>query len=112
MIKAGNDNYAPKNEITLNQFGMFYVALIILIPTTFLVFLENLDLVNKITQYGVYAIYIFLFFILFVFFTNIDRGNLSEGITKVPLFSWDIGHLAGTCSLAFTLHTAFVSILK
>lgn len=63
-------------------------------------------------EYGTYFVYSYLIFIIYIFFENIISGRINNNMKEVKLFSWDIGNLTGTCSLAFTLHTGMMTILK
>jgi sodium-coupled neutral amino acid transporter 9 len=62
-----------------------------------MLFLKDLTLLVKIAEYGVYAIYSYVIFIFYVFFSNLDKMHFKSE----KMFSFSIGELAGTASLAY-----------
>jgi hypothetical protein len=60
------------------------------------------------TAVGVWSVITYFIFVAYVFFDNIKHIHLSE----IKLFSWNIGNLAGTAALAFTIHTVVAPIMK
>lgn len=85
-----------------------WLAVISFLPLLALLFVKNLNLILKFTSIGVYSVLVYFIFIAYVFFDNLK--NIQGD--KVKLFSWDIGNLAGTCALAFTIHTVVAPISK
>lgn len=55
----------------------------------------------RIAELGVYAIYAYVIFIFYCFISNITSGTLSDHIQNENLWSFDVGELASTASLAF-----------
>lgn len=47
-------------------------------------------------------------FIFYEFFSIFETINVDD----IPLFKPDIGNLAGTCAIAFTLHTIINPVMK
>ena len=69
-----------------------------------------MKLLVKFAELGVYSIYSFAIFIFYTFFSNLnDIKEKTEGMTY---FSFDIGALAGTAALAFTIHTSYSPCIK
>ena len=71
-------------------------------------FIKNLNFIVKLTAVGVYSVLVYFIFIGYVFIDNLKNiiGN------EIKLFSFDIGNLAGTCALAFTIHTIVAPVSK
>ena len=85
-----------------------WLAVISFLPLLGILFVKNLKLILKFTSIGVYSVVVYFVFIAYVFIDNVKN---IDG-PKVKLFSWDIGNLAGTCALAFTIHTVVAPISK
>lgn len=81
-----------------------------IIPFWFLVSLKNLNFVVKIAAYGAITIVIYFIFVIYQFINAAATNTID--MSQVALFSLDIGNLAGTCSLALTIHTVVVSFLQ
>ena len=73
-----------------------------------MIFIKNLSFLVKLTALGFISVLIYMAFILYVFFTNLESTVWSE----IPLVSTDLGNLAGSCAIAFTIHTIVASIIK
>lgn len=63
----------------------------------------------KIAGYGVFSIIGYYIFIQYAFFSNIPKFNLSSSMS---LFTWNFGSLAGTASLAYTIHLNTTAVIK
>ena len=72
-------------------------------------FIKNLSFVIKLASYGVISIVIYFGFILYEFW---DSVSLGIDIDQVTWVSTDIGKLAGTSALAFTIHTVVATVIK
>lgn len=62
--------------------------------------------------YGVYCIYLYLGVIFYFFIDTLLDKSI---ITKIDLslyFNKNTGNLAAICSIAFTIHIAFMSIIR
>ena len=110
MIQFFTHQIAEKDEFSFSQFSIQYLTLIMIIPFFFLVSLKDLNFVVKIAAYGAVTIVIYFVFVIyqFVYAASTDSIDMS----KVQLVSLDIGNLAGTCSMALTIHTMVVSFLQ
>lgn len=62
------------------------------------------------TAVGVWSVFIYFIFVGYAFTDNLVQGNIHP--SELKLFSWDIGNLAGTAALAFTIHTVVAPIMK
>jgi amino acid permease len=85
-----------------------WLAVISFIPLLALLFIKNLKLIVKLTAIGIYSVLVYFIFIGYVFIDNIKNIKAND----IKLFSFDIGNLAGTCALAFTIHTIVAPISK
>lgn len=81
-------------------------------PILGMLFMKKLTLLVKIAGIGVYAIYSYLIFIFYAFFNNIHNDRVHNEYQDINFWTWDIGNLAGTASLAFTIHTSFGNMIK
>jgi len=80
------------------------------IPFLFLISIKNLNFVVRIAAYGAITIIIYFIFVIYQFIAAYVDDKID--MDKVELFSFDIGNLAGTCSMALTIHTVVVSFLQ
>lgn len=62
------------------------------------------------TAIGVVSVFVYFIFIGYAFVDNISQGNVD--VSTMKLVSWDIGNLAGTAALAFTIHTVVAPIMR
>jgi sodium-coupled neutral amino acid transporter 9 len=77
--------------------------------------MKDLTLLVKLAELGVYTIYSYVAFILYTFFSNmgtIKQTNCVPECFTAKMFSWDIGNLAGTLALAFTIHNNVGPMIK
>ena len=93
-------------ELVFDKFSVQYLALISFVPLLLLIFIKNLTILIRLTSLGVLSVFVYLGFIFYEFF-SIDHIDVD-----IPLFKPDIGNLAGTCAVAFTVHTVVNPILK
>jgi len=79
-----------------------------------MLFMKDFTVLTKLAGVGVIAVYSYLIFIFYAFFSNTDNmvAGGREGYQSMKYFSLDIGNLAGTIALAFTIHTNFGPMLK
>jgi hypothetical protein len=63
----------------------------------------------KIAGYGVFSIIGYYIFIQYAFFSNIGNFKFADDLA---LFTWDFGDLAGTASLAYTIHLNTTAVIK
>ncbi|KRX11065.1 hypothetical protein PPERSA_05174 [Pseudocohnilembus persalinus] len=107
------DPAIAEKTFTFNQFSEQYVILITFFAILAMIqFIKDLSILVKIANVGVLAIYSYIIFIFYVFIDNIVSGGISDGEQGVLLFGTNIGNLAGTASLAFTIHTSFGNMIK
>jgi len=66
----------------------------------------------KIASYGFLSIVGYMLFIFYLFFSNIFTKRFKENSSDITWFSTDIGTLAGTAALAFTMHVNSAPVLK
>lgn len=99
-----------KNDkhIVFDKISMQIIALVFFLPLLGTMFIKNLGFLVKLTSFGVISSISYTAFILYHFFPHIS----SIDFHSVPLFSWNFGNLAGTCAVAFTIHTVVNPILK
>jgi hypothetical protein len=58
----------------------------------------------------VWSVFVYFIFVGYAFIDNLVQGRVHPG--EIKLISWDIGNLAGTAALAFTIHTVVAPIMK
>ena len=80
------------------------------IPFLLLISVKNLNLVVRIAAYGAITIAIYFIFVIYQFIHAAATNSID--MDNVELLSLDIGNLAGTCSMALTIHTMVVSFLQ
>lgn len=78
------------------------------IPLLLAMFIKNLGFLVRLTSIGVISVLTYTGFILFKFFSSIDHLPVKDA----TIFSWNFGNLAGTCAVAFTIHTVVNPIIK
>jgi hypothetical protein len=86
------------------------LAVITFLPLLATLFIKNLRLLVKMTAIGVVSVFVYFIFIGYAFVDNISQGNVD--VSTMKLVSWDIGNLAGTAALAFTIHTVVAPIMR
>lgn len=70
-------------------------------------FIKNLNFLIKLTAYGVVSVFTYIMFIFYAFGTAFPIDS-----NEIIWISSDIGTLAGTSAIAFTVHTVIATILK
>lgn len=75
-----------------------------------MVFIKNLNLMVKLSGYGAYSAVLYFLFVVYKFIDTAASGQIDTD--KIKWVSTDIGNLAGTCALAFTIHTMVVTFVK
>ena len=83
--------------------------MIMFLPLLALTFMKDLSIVIKLASYGVGSVFIYFAFLLYQFFSSVIKGVDYGQITWV---SGNIGELAGTSAVAFTIHTVVATIMK
>ncbi|KAL4443102.1 hypothetical protein ABPG74_002169 [Tetrahymena malaccensis] len=112
MTHSGSKNYADKADVSYSQFSIQYTVLATIPIFLGLLFLKKLGFMIKIAELGVYAIYSYVIFIFYTFISNLTSGTLQENISDVKLWSFDVGTLASTASLAYQIHTNACPMVK
>jgi amino acid permease len=104
------DLIAAKDAFVFNTFSTQWLTIILFIPMMALVFIKNLNLMVKLSGYGAYSAVLYFAFVVYKFIDTAAAGQINTD--KINWISTDIGNLAGTCALAFTIHTMVVTFLK
>ena len=73
-----------------------------------MIFIKNLTILIRLTSFGILSVIVYVGFIFFEFFSIYETIKIDD----IPLFKSDIGNLAGTCAIAFTVHTIINPIMK
>ena len=107
-VSGHSASLAPKDEFSFSKMSEQWLAVISFLPLLAFLLIKNLNLVIKLAAFGTYSVVIYLVFIVYVFFDNVKAIDMSQ----IKLFSWDVGNLAGTSALAFTIHTVVAPICK
>ncbi len=87
-----------------------WLAVITFLPLLSLLLIKNLGILVRLTAVGVLSVFTYFAFVAYAFIENIVNGRVNLG--QLKYFSWDIGNLAGTAALAFTIHTVVAPIMK
>ena len=101
--------YAKETEFTFTKFSMQYSTIISMMICVSLLLVKNQVLLVKIAGYGVFSIVGYYIFIQYAFFSNISNFGYASSL---ELFTWDFGDLAGTASLAYTIHLNTTAVIK
>ena len=72
-------------------------------------FIKNLSFLIKLASYGVFSVFVYFGFLIYEFITALANGIDSS---KIIWINSDIGGLAGTSAVAFTVHTVIATIMK
>jgi amino acid permease len=104
------DSIAPKDGFMFDKFSTQWLTLILFFPLLALIFIKKLNLLVKLSEYGSYSAMIYFVFVLYKFFTALANNQID--LDKITWVSGDIGNLAGTCALAFTIHTMVITFVK
>lgn len=109
LNKAHHGNWiAEKDAVTFDKFSIQYLSILMFLPLLRITFVRDFTLILKLTSLGVLAVVLYMFFIFYEFATSV----LHVDWKNVPLFKRDVGNLAGTCAVAFTIHTMVNPIMK
>ena len=79
-------------------------------PFLGLISLKNIALLIKIAGIGAYCIVIYFLFVAYQFVDSVLGNEINWKGLK--WYSLDIGNLAGTAGMAFTIHTMVISYVK
>lgn len=104
------DSIAPKDSFMFDKFSTQWLSLILLLPLLALIFIKKLNILVKLSEYGSYSAMIYFIFVIVKFITALANNQID--LDKITLVSGDIGNLAGTCALAFTIHTMVITFVK
>lgn len=104
------DTIAPKDGFMFSKFSTQYLTLILFFPLLLLVSMKNLNLMVKLSEYGSYSALLYFLFVIYKFVAALVNGEVN--MDKITFISSDIGNLAGTCALAFTIHTMVITFVK
>lgn len=64
--------------------------------------MKNFNVMVKMSEYGSGAIFVYILYVIIQFFVSLFQGTIDTN--QIEWFSFDIAELAGTGSLAFTIH--------
>lgn len=84
------------------------MSLIFALPLLLTMFIKDLSFLVNLTSIGVISVFAYTGFIFIKFFSNL--GDIQ--FDQARIFSWNFGNLAGTCAVAFTIHTVVNPIVK
>jgi amino acid permease len=93
-----------------DTFSEQWLTLIIFLPMMGMVFIKNLNLMVKLSGYGAYSAVLYFVFVVYKFIETAADGKIDTD--KINWVTADVGNLAGTCALAFTIHTMVVTFVK
>lgn len=101
---------AAKDAFVFDAFSTQYLTIILFVPLLWLVSLKKLHVMIKMSEYGAYSAFLYFLFVVYQFLSGAIQGSFN--LDNITWFSADIGNLAGTCALAFTIHTMVVTFVK
>lgn len=104
------DSIAPKDDFVFDKFSTQWLSLIMLAPLLALTFIKKLNIMVKLSEYGSYSALIYFIFVVVKFIIVLVNNQID--LDKITFISGDIGNLAGTCALAFTIHTIVITFVK
>jgi sodium-coupled neutral amino acid transporter 9 len=104
------ESIAPKDSIMFSKFSTQWLSIVLFLPLLALIFIKKLNILFKLSEYGSYSAMLYFLFVIYKFFNALANGEIDTG--RVTWVSWDVGNLAGTCALAFTIHTIVVTFVK
>jgi sodium-coupled neutral amino acid transporter 9 len=104
------DSIAPKDSFMFGKFSTQWLSLLLFLPLLALIFIKKLHVLVKLSEYGSYSAMIYFLFVIYKFFAALANGQID--MDRITWVSGDIGNLAGTCALAFTIHTMVVTFVK
>lgn len=112
MSSSGAEEHIADKKVdhlVFDKFSKQYLSLIMFAPLLGLTFIKNLSLVIKLASYGIGSVFIYFAFLVYQFSRSMVDGVDFDKITWV---SSNIGELAGTSAVAFTIHTVVATIIK
>lgn len=92
------------------MFSTQYLTLILFFPLLALISIKNLNVMVKLSEYGSYSALLYFLFVVYKFVVAVANGEIK--MDSIPVVTWDVGNLAGTCALAFTIHTMVITFVK
>jgi sodium-coupled neutral amino acid transporter 9 len=104
------ESIAPKDSFMFSKFSTQWLSIVLFLPLLALIFIKKLNILVKLSEYGSYSAMLYFLFVIYKFFNALANGEIDTG--RVTWVSWDVGNLAGTCALAFTIHTIVVTFVK
>lgn len=112
MSNSGAEEYIANKEVdhlVFDKFSKQYLAIIMFAPLLGLTFIKNLNFMIKLASFGVGSVFIYFAFLIYQF-----SGSLIAGVdfSKIIWVGTNIGQLAGTSAVAFTIHTVVATIMK
>lgn len=109
-MAGSTDQIAKKDKFAFSMFSSQWMSLLLFVPLLATCFLKNMTLLVKLNEYGSASIFIYALFVFIQFFVAVAQGNID--LSQVNLFTLDSVSQAGTCILAFSLHTIVVTFMK
>ena len=104
------DAIGRKDEVVFNKFSLQWLTIALFLPLLSMLFIKNMNLLLRIAEFGAYPSFIYLVFVVYKFFDAVLREGIDMG--EVTWFSMNIGNLAGTAGMAFTVSVNVISFIK
>lgn len=104
------ETIAPKDSLEFGRFSVQWLTLILFMPLMVLCSIKNFNLMVKLSEYGSAAIFVYMIYVIIQFFVSLFQGSIDT--SQMEWFTFDIASLAGTSSLAFTIHTVVNAFIK
>lgn len=104
------DSIAPKDGFVFDKFSTQWLTIMLFLPLLALISIKNLNIMIKLSEYGAFSALLYFGFVVYKFIASIAADDIN--MDNINWISWDIGNLAGTCALAFTIHTMVVTFLQ
>jgi amino acid permease len=112
MLKADAKNYIADKKVdhfVFDRFSKQYLSLIMYLPILAATFIKNLSFVIKLASFGIISCFIYSLFLIYQFSATAVHGI---DFSQINWVNTNIGELAGTSAIAFTVHTVVTTIVK
>ena len=108
---TGHSNWIADKSVetfVFDRFSVQYLSILMYFPILRMTFIRDYSVLIKLTSLGVIAVVVYITFILWEFGVGLPSIKMSD----IPFFGPSVGNLAGTCAIAFTIHTVVNPIMK
>lgn len=111
LVSTGHEKIIADKSVpalVFDRFSLQYLSLVLFFPLTALVFVKDLRTIMKLGEFGIGSVFIYLAFLAYMLLSKLTSLDYS----LIKWWSFDIGSLAGTCALSFTIHTGVNAMIR